>query len=78
MCRTPNVSDGVKVLAEAGATKIVVLPYFLAPGTHVIDDMPELIAAAEKNYPAVSFTVAQHLGGVDGIIGLILESASKS
>lgn len=74
----PTIPDGVQALAVAGATEVVVLPYFLAPGTHVIDDVPELIKEAKENYPAVSFTVMAHLGGVDGIVDLILETASHA
>ena len=42
----PSISEGVQTLIEEGATQIVVLPYFLAPGTHVIDDVPEFIQGA--------------------------------
>jgi len=75
---TPGIPEGVQSLVEAGASQVVVLPYFLAPGTHVIDDMPELIGTAEKEYPAVSFSVMPYLGGAEGIIDLILDSASKA
>jgi len=75
---SPNIAEGVQHLVEAGASQVIVLPYFLAPGTHVIDDMPELIGAVENTHPLVSFTVMPYLGGVDGIIDLILDCASKA
>lgn len=74
---TPNIPEGIQTLVNSGATQVVVLPYFLAPGTHVIDDVPELIDAARVSHPNVSFNVTPHLGGVDGIINLILESARR-
>jgi len=40
--------------------------------------MPELIGAVENTHPLVSFTVMPYLGGVDGIIDLILDCASKA
>ena len=71
----PTVTDGVKALVDEGSTQIVVMPYFLAPGTHVVDDLPELIDAAKVAYPSVDFTVTPHLGEVEGMVSLILQSA---
>lgn len=74
---TPDIPEGIQELVNAGGTQVVILPYFLAPGTHVVDDVPELIDAARDSHPSVSFTVMPHLGGVEGIINLILESARR-
>jgi sirohydrochlorin ferrochelatase len=74
----PSIADGVKTLVDAGSTQIVVMPYFLAPGVHVVDDLPELIDEAREVYPSVSFAVTPHLGEVDGMISLILQSASAT
>ena len=74
----PSIPDGIRDLVSAGSNEVVVLPYFLAPGTHVIDDIPELMNEAREAYPAVSFTVMPHLGGVDGMVDLILETAAEA
>jgi sirohydrochlorin ferrochelatase len=74
----PSIPDGVAQLVTDGATQVVVLPYFLAPGTHVVDDVPELVNEAKEKYPEVSFTVMSHLGGVDGMVDLILATASEA
>ena len=75
---TPTIQEGIQALVGKGADQLVVLPYFLAPGTHVIDDLPELMAVAKGAHPEVSFTVMPHLGGFDGIIDLILDSARSA
>ena len=72
----PSIADGVKILAELGSTDVVVMPYFLAPGVHVVDDLPELIDVARAEYPSIRFNVTPHLGEVDGMASLILQSAS--
>lgn len=74
----PTIPSGIANLVSQGATELVVLPYFLAPGTHVVDDVPELISVATLKYPEVAFTMMQHLGAVDGLIDLILESANSA
>ena len=71
----PSIPEGIASLVAQGATDLVVLPYFLAPGTHVVDDVPELIKEARGQYPEVIFTVMTHLGAVDGMIDLILSTA---
>ena len=74
----PTIPEGVSELIDAGATEVVVLPYFLAPGTHVVDDVPELIGEAKDHYPAVSFKVMPHLGAIEGMANLILDTASQA
>ena len=74
----PSIPDGIATLVGQGATELIILPYFLAPGTHVVDDVPELIEEARVKYPEVSFAVMAHLGAVDGMIDLILSSADST
>jgi sirohydrochlorin ferrochelatase len=74
----PSVPAGIKTLVDVGSTEIVVMPYFLAPGTHVVDDLPELVDDARKTHPLVSFVVTPHLGEVDGMVSLILQSAGAT
>ncbi|MGB1311033.1 MAG: sirohydrochlorin chelatase [Leucothrix sp.] len=74
----PNITQGVEKLISSGATEVVVLPYFLAPGTHVIDDVPAFIQQAQSTYPEVIFTLMPHLGGVEGMVDLVLNSAGLS
>lgn len=70
----PSIPQSIAKLVEQGATELVVMPYFLAPGTHVMDDIPRLIAEAELKYLEVSFKVMPYLGGAEGMLDLILDS----
>lgn len=72
---TPSIPEGIARLVKKGVSQLVVMPYFLAPGTHVVDDVPAFIQAARQEYPEVVFTIVPHLGGVEGMADLILESA---
>lgn len=45
--------DGLTALAARGATEIVAFPYFLAAGTRVAQDIPDVIAEFAVAYPAV-------------------------
>ena len=74
----PSIPQGIASLVGLGATQVVVMPYFLAPGTHVVDDVPELINEAQSQYPEVQFTIMPYLGETEGIIDLILLSADQA
>ena len=41
---TPSISDGIQELVELGVDEIVCHPYFLSPGRHVQEDIPQILA----------------------------------
>ncbi|MBF0573394.1 MAG: CbiX/SirB N-terminal domain-containing protein [Desulfamplus sp.] len=54
-------------------TEVVVLPYFISAGSHVSEDIPNLIQQAQIKYPQLAFRVTPHLGKFQGLTKLILE-----
>jgi sirohydrochlorin ferrochelatase len=40
----------------------VVVPYFLAAGRHVIEDIPGEVATVREKYPEISIHTTPHLG----------------
>lgn len=55
---------------------IKILPLFLLPGTHVMSDIPQAVATAQKELPQVSFDVRPHLGSHPGMVELLRERLS--
>ncbi|GFH61430.1 hypothetical protein CTEN210_17906 [Chaetoceros tenuissimus] len=43
----PSIKQQIEAFYQEGVTKIVCHPYFLSPGRHVLEDIPELIEEAE-------------------------------
>lgn len=72
---TPKVPDAVHALVEQGATHITLLPYFLAAGMHVSEDLPELLAQAQEAHPEVTFNLLEHLGAAELMPQWILQQA---
>ena len=68
----PSIADAFNTCVERGADRIVVLPYFLSPGRHWQDDIPELAAAAAQKHPGVSYCVASPIG-LHPLVARILE-----
>ena len=69
---SPQIDSAVADLVEAGAKEIKVFPYFLAAGTHVVNDIPRLIKEEEEHHPSVHFEMLPHLGALQGISTLII------
>lgn len=68
----PCIDSAVTELIEKGASEIIVFPYFLAAGTHVVNDIPELIKEEEEKHPQIFFRILPHLGGLQGLSTLII------
>ncbi len=74
---SPMIDSAVADLVDEGATEIKVFPYFLAAGTHVVNDIPRMIEEERVNYPDVHFEMLPHLGALQGISTLILNQIYK-
>lgn len=61
-CNEPSIPDAVALCVEAGATRIVAVPYFLHTGAHVCDDLPTLLEEAVLKYPQIEFRMGDYIG----------------
>jgi sirohydrochlorin ferrochelatase len=68
----PSIPDGIEQCIAAGASEVVVLPYFLSAGRHVVKDIPADVALKQAEHPAVTITIAPYLGAAAGIVELML------
>lgn len=58
----PTIQNAFDRCVERGATLVVIHPYFLAPGRHWKDDIPNLAAEAAKRHPQIEYLVTAPLG----------------
>ncbi len=68
----PKIADVIEDFIGAGIDFIVVFPFFIASGTHILGDIPSLIQEFEKKYSHVQFLVTHHLVECQGVEDLIL------
>ncbi|MFZ4515977.1 MAG: CbiX/SirB N-terminal domain-containing protein [Acidimicrobiia bacterium] len=59
---SPTIADAYDKCVAAGATTIVVCPYFLLPGRHWDQDIPTLTAEAATRHPGTQFLVTAPIG----------------
>ena len=74
----PKIPDTIDAVLAAGATELIILPYFLAAGAHVVTDIPEILHSALADKPDVRFKVLPHIGGAKGMIQLIEQVTSEA
>lgn len=58
----PTLAEAVEDLYSRGARDIRVVPFFLYPGAHVVDDIPAELENLRARYPDAAFTLTGHLG----------------
>lgn len=72
----PSIPEGIELCIKDGATEVVVLPYFLSAGRHVVTDIPNEVRGKQEEYPQVNIRIASYLGASTGIPDLLLAAAS--
>jgi sirohydrochlorin ferrochelatase len=69
----PDLATAFTTLVTHGATRVVILPYFLGDGRHLTQDIPELAKAAAARHPGIAWSIGGALGPHDALAALLLE-----
>jgi sirohydrochlorin ferrochelatase len=69
----PDIPHGLDLCWAAGATEIVIVPYFLSMGRHVKEDLPRIISEWGLSNPAVKVIQAEHLSFSPHMVALVRE-----
>jgi sirohydrochlorin ferrochelatase len=72
------ITEGIQQCIHEGASAIVVLPYFLNSGKHLVEDIPRIVNSCKSRYPAIEITIAPHIGASTLMMDIILASADTS
>ena len=71
----PNLHDCAAALVTNGATKIVVLPMFIAQGGHLKREVPQMLERLRSTWPAVQFSLAGAIGDSPELVTAIADWA---
>jgi len=74
----PPFLESVSRCALEGATRVIVAPYFLAPGKFAKVDVPKAIAEAEASFPGIQFVLAEVIGADPALADALLEAAERA
>lgn len=76
-CAPPSLETTTGRLVDRGASKIVVIPYFLTMGRHAAEDLPRIAAEASRIHN-VDIRIAGTMEGHPGLLRILLERASEA
>ena len=71
----PDLNTAAARLAEAGADRIVVIPYFLTLGLHMERDLPRLVENISRTHNGLQIAVTPPLDGHPALIQALLDRA---
>ena len=69
----PDIAAGIAACVEAGASEVIVHPYFLGPGRHTMEDIPRLVEEAVGAHAGVRARVSAPLGLHDKLVDVVLD-----
>ncbi len=72
----PSIPDGIEAMIQNGAAHVTILPYFLAAGRHVIEDIPGQVETKRHEHPDVTIEIAPYFGTAEVIPELLLSILS--
>lgn len=58
----PSIRDGAEQCVQAGADRVLMMPYFLSAGSHVTRDLERFRSEAASEFPSVTFDLCPPLG----------------
>jgi sirohydrochlorin ferrochelatase len=74
----PGIVPAGKICVQNGANRVVMLPYFLSAGRHVVDDLTAARDELAKLHPDVSFLLAEPLGRHPLLAEIVAERARQA
>jgi len=75
---SPDLDTAVATLVEKGATRVIVVPYFLTLGLHLQRDLPRIISGLARNHPGVTIRTTPPLDGHPALSTILQERARQA
>lgn len=74
----PDLAAAVATLRQAGAARIVVVPYFLTLGLHLQRDLPRIVADLSGIYKDIEIVCGDPLDGHPGLPQILAQRAREA
>lgn len=68
----PTIPQGIARCVNQSAGKVLMMPYFLSAGSHVVDDLERFRKEAAAQHPEVMFRLCPPLGLHDRMVDLVM------
>jgi sirohydrochlorin ferrochelatase len=74
----PGIEAGGRECVALGASRVVLVPYFLSAGVHVRHDLAEARDNLAREFPGVEFLLAEPLGRHPLLIDVVAQRAEEA
>ena len=74
----PTLDEAAAKLVDRGASRILVLPYFLTLGLHLQRDLPNIVERVARLHTGVEIRVSPPLDGHSALIQILLDRAKAA
>jgi sirohydrochlorin cobaltochelatase len=71
----PTFAEAVDLLVGQGAREITVVPIFMAAGSHINKDLPQLAAISMDQHTGLAITLAPPVGAAPAVLGAMADYA---
>jgi len=71
----PDLAEAVARVIARGATRVLVVPYFLTLGLHLQRDLPRIVADISRIQPAIEIRVTPPLDGHPAMVDALIDRA---
>ena len=72
---TPDLATATQALVDRGVQAVTILPMFLGVGKHAREDLPELVADLQSQYPNTQFLLKAAVGEDPRLVQLMAQIA---
>lgn len=69
--QSPSIPEAIELCLSQGADEVIMIPYFVQLGRHVVQDIPHIIAEAKAKHPGKNIRLAQYLGFDSRLVSLV-------
>jgi precorrin isomerase len=67
----PHFPEALEKCVSQGATKVLVIPYFLHVGVHLLQDIPRMMRKEAERFPHMKLILGKSLGFNEGLVDLV-------
>lgn len=71
----PQIPETIELLYSRGVRELVVLPYFLFPGVHILNDIPDILKESMVKHEGLAVEMAKPIGYHSKLIDILIERA---
>ena len=69
----PDLAAAIAQAADAGAIRVIIIPYFLTMGTHISKDLPALAHQQQARCPGLKVLIASPMEGHPLLLDLLVD-----